>query len=667
MRRVRLPFIIAALCLLACAAGVNAALVRTDSIGGLGEFEFSAETPWQMATDSGWPTGIAPATPGDTVAVGWSRLTGYGVVPRQDTIYDIAPNKGLNGSNCQYLAVRGSGSRARSTYLTCPLTIRDDVPFELHHGDRITFRLDHVFMSDYDLPSGVTVQYALRMSYWVPGKTGSVTRIELPASATPFSVEVSSTVVPEAYDVSLQVEVTVAGNSGSIAPGIYVDGARLFLKRSGSNSYQMEEVPVPRNRAVQTQMVLYKRFENDPYATARDYDAVAMRQEAEYPQALRLRYYNPDIQVFLYESGGCISDWRDQSLADPPYSNCPLQFSTVLAEHINWLYPWPVGFTPVVDQRQPWLRDTQCVFSTDYPFLYYARVADPGYQASWRESTADKATRYRMDGVFVDTLEAVQTKADEPVTRTPVEVQSFVHAVFPYLRQSGLQVLMNCSVGILNEPPTSIYFDPKWKTSSAFPVSQGYENNSPEKTADTFFQEWAFLKHWSVNGVDGNRYDLGYWNGTLSSMELVASWNKTIPKNLRKTMFAYLTGVDRPEDPAAGLDGWIHFGFCSFLLTQHRYAWFGGRVVSQPQIDLSNEFTRTVRLGDPISGRAVLASDKSLQMRIYRNGLVMVNGHPTLSRTYRMVIPTIGEDGVRYPLAKMITLRPHTGRIFYFK
>jgi len=666
MSGVRLPFAIA-LCLLLVAASANAALVRTDLLGGLGEFEFAADTSWQMATDTGWPVGVAPATPDDSVAAGWYRLTGYGVTPQQDTIYRIEPGKGLKGSNCQYMALKGAGGNGKSICLLAHFGIYDDKPFELHHGDQLTFRVARLFMSGYNVPSGAWVKYRLKISCWVPEGTNSSASIDLAPTGTPFAAEVSAPVVPGAATVSVQVEVSTGGSMGTVTPGIYVDGARLYRKSGGSASYDTEQVPAPRNRAVNSHMIFFCAHEHDPYQTAANYDAVMLQCEYDYPYALRLKYYNPGIRVFLYEQGGGVVDWRDQARLDPAYSNCPFGFSTVLAQHLDWLYAWPPDYIPLVDDREPWLRDINCMFMPGSPRIYYAHLDNPEYQQRWRAAVADKVARYHLDGVFADSVESVLDNSQTAVARSPAEVQSFAHAVYPYLRQSGVQTVMNCCAGILSEPPASIYFYPWWRTDRTFTPSLGYVDNTPSDTPDTFFQEWAFLKHWTINGADSNVYNLDYWDSTLENMDAVAKWNKSLPNGLKKSMFALADGVDRPDDPAAGLDGWAHFALCSFLLAQHQHAWFGACYVNKSSDPVDVDLGVTVRLGAVASGRGMLASDKSLQMRLYKNGLVIVNGHPTEYRSYRIRARIIDENGNLFPKGTTINLKPHTGRMFFYK
>ncbi len=546
------------------------------------------------------------------------------------------------------------------------LPIDNGKSWELHEGDTVTFRIDRVFMAGYAIPSDGHLYYRISVQCPVPGQQTMTAINDMTPSTTPFAAEVSAAVPNGAASLSVRVDIETRGDLGAATPGIYIDGARLYVKRAGSSSYATEQVPAPRDRTVNSQMVFFRAHDYDPYAVARDYDAVMLQYESDYDYALRLKYYNPNIKVLLYETGGSVADYRDQNLADSFYNNCPFGFSTVLAEHLDWLYPWPPDYIPLADNRQPWLRNVNFCFSPYYPRAYYVHTDNPEYQQEWRAGVVDRVVRYRLDGVFIDDTEEVNS-ATRPIVRSPAEVQSFEHAVYPYLRQEGVPTVMNCAVGVLSDPPFSAYFDPFWRASGSYGPSQGYENNTPYNTPDTFFQEWAFLKRWSINGVMQNVYQLDYWNDTMANMEKIAEWNRKLPKGLRKSMFALTDGVDRPGDTALGPDGWVHFGLCSFLLAQNEYAWFGAQYVETARGPVDVDLTVTSHLGAPISGRGMLASDKSLQMRLYKNGLVIVNGHPTQDRSYRVRFRVIDEDGTLYARGLNIDLKPHTGRIFFFK
>lgn len=659
MLRVRTvsAIVMIALSLLTCAGDANAALVKTDLLGGLGEFDFSADTVWQIGAGT-WPGGVKAATPDDSVAGGWHRLTGRGVVPEENTIYRIRPGLGIDRSPCQYMALQGTGG---TIYIQKIIYIQDALPSQVHHGDRLVFRIDRISMSGYTLPKGAAVQYKMNLICNTAPET--VFSTTLSASSRPFAAELRAEVKDNCYAVILQVQITVSGDPGLAKPGIQIDGARLYRMTAGGTAYEMEQVPAPRNRTIRTHMACFRSAVTDPRQIAQDYDAVVLQYEAEYHWALRLKYYNPDIKVSLYELAGGVSDWRDANSVEPYYSNSPFSLTEVAREHPNWLYPWPAGYRPSFDRRQSWLSDACFDFDPDYQNQYFVRMTDPDYQREWCTTVVDKAARYRLDGIMVDGARTLDGTPAMPLGRDPAEVQSFLHAVSPYLRQAGLQAIVDCSTGILQQSPANIYFDPSWMAYDSF---DGYEDNTPDNTPDAFFQEWAFFKHWPENGVDMNHYDLGYWNATLANMEAAVSWNRSLLPDYQKTVYILTHGVDRGQDPAMGPNGWVQFALCSYMLAQSEFTLFGADRSGGGDQFLQLDFGSTVRLGTATGSRRVLIADGSLQIRLYSNGFVLVNGHPSMIRTYRLPKRVVDEDNVLILPGKTVTLTPHSGRMFFY-
>ncbi len=154
--------------------------IKTDLLGGWGDFEYAGDTSWQSyytGTDydfdtqsgwtsavnsSGWRMGWDPATPSNSVAVGWSTLTGSTVHPRNNVTYSIVPG-GINGSNCQFFCLQGLTSGSAWAMLQSTANI-SSVSSDAHPGDTVTFHVDSIRMSGYDsLPAGTTVKYTDRL------------------------------------------------------------------------------------------------------------------------------------------------------------------------------------------------------------------------------------------------------------------------------------------------------------------------------------------------------------------------------------------------------------------------------------------------------------------------------------------------------------------------
>ena len=131
---------------------------------------------------------------------------------------------------------------------------------------------------------------------------------------------------------------------------------------------------------------------------------------------------------------------------------------------------------------------------------------------------------------------------------------------------------------------------------------------------------------------------------------------------------AAITGYDNPpNEPAAGRDGWLHFGLCSFLLAQDDYCTFG-----PVDITMTVDFGVTSQLGSPTAARDDIGAGDYVLMREYDHGYVVVNGDSSGHSFYPASLPstpqTVYEEstGTPYGTGQSFTLYPHTGRIFFF-
>ncbi len=362
-----------------CRACAVAATVNVDFLGGWGDFEYAGDTSWQSyytGTDydfdtqsgwtsavnsSGWRMGWDPATPSNSVAVGWSRLTGSTVHPRNNVTYSIVPG-GINGSNCQFFCLQGLTSGSAWAMLQSTANI-SSVSSDAHPGDTVTFHVDSIRMSGYDsLPAGSTVKYAIGFK----GQTSKT----LTASTTAFSDEVSFAVPRSAaagWLICPIVEIETSGPLGAAQPGIYVDGAHLYVKRaSNPTSYATWNVPVTVTKGVKT---FVNRWDwgagFDLYTLAQNCDSMVVG-EADGAFAARMKYLNPNIRTYLYQIYACL-DQRDSRGIDVWYSASPTQMGWLLNNnHRDWLWANGVG---------------GFVSAPSGPYLYDMHVANSDYQS----------------------------------------------------------------------------------------------------------------------------------------------------------------------------------------------------------------------------------------------------------------------------------------------
>ena len=72
-----------------------------------------------------------------------------------------------------------------------------------------------------------------------------------------------------------------------------------------------------------------------------------------------------------------------------------------------------------------------------------------------------------------------------------------------------------------------------------------------------------------------------------------------------------------------------------------------------------------MKLGDPKANREELTADKSLQKRNFDKGFVVVNGSPDQNRTFKLDNNYTDDLDRIYPKDTVLTLLPHTGRVFF--
>ena len=253
-----------------------------------------------------WRYGFNEATPDDSVAVGWTRQSGTTVNPGSNVVYRISEGTGIGGGKCQYFALKDYSGSFGSAYLTASFKVSDK-PSNLHVGDHITFKVDHIRMSDYDLGAGATVTYKLRIQWGGQWFEEAITK-----SDEAFSAQISAGPIPSGITVvSAGIRIDVTGNIGQKEPGVYADGAHLFVKRAENpTQYATWEVPVSRNRSIET-MLYTSNFDSrhDVFEVACKYDSVVLGERYG-KSAARLKYLSPEIKLYIYESVTS-TDFRD--------------------------------------------------------------------------------------------------------------------------------------------------------------------------------------------------------------------------------------------------------------------------------------------------------------------------------------------------------------------
>lgn len=597
-----------------------------------------------------WRYGFDPPTPEDSVAVGWVRKSGNNVNPGANCTFRITDG-GLQGSKRQYLALKSLLCDEECYAMLSSSIPVSTKPSDLHAGDQVTFALDSARMAGYaTLPAGTSA------TFWVQIRAGAgnVVTKTLPVSESSVPCEISSAPIASGVRlVEVQAGISVRGNLIGKEVGLYVDGAHLYVKRAERPSaFATWQVPVARNRGVRT--LVYSQdwdgSSHDLYNVASQCDAVILGERYG-KLAAQLRYLNPEIKIYNYEIAAAI-DYRDARGLDPWYANTPMKLGWVLANHPEWLYPDGLG---------------SYVHASDGSG-YCFRLTDAGAAAYWAQRARDIALRWKYDGIFIDSLIPLKEERSgrrlKCPQRDPWEVQAFLRQVMPVFRAADLEVIQNICSYHLSKPPGAIFMDPSWVPSSPY-NTKDYKANEAQYLADAFFQEYGF------NGLlttKRNYYRTEYWKASLDDMDAAEKWNLAAKGQPNKRYCLLALGWNSPEDPASGIDGWMRFGLCSYLLGQNEYTTFssGERGSYAHWTDVSV----TKRLGKPAAPHQPYNSDDYVRYRYYAatadggvGGVVVVNAHTDRAIAYRVPFDVVDENGARLSAGTTMNLKPHAGRI----
>jgi hypothetical protein len=650
--------ILAATLVLPLSPSSRAATVPWDLLGGVGEFEYPARQIVAEANTGNriidWPQR------GCSIACGWFAMVRYlaSASVGNNVKFDIVPGckHASNGQSISVGNMTSSNFAAVITNFAVSKTGNNYSRRTLQPGDVITFTLDHVKMSDYE---NAPVTFKMRLKWDHPTQHyGIYTDKVLNPSSSPFSSSVT-VAVPFTDNVQACVWVEVHGDLGKRRPTIIFDGAHLTVQRKGK--VVTEEVPVTAKRAIRTIYTRWNPNNEDVAAAAARADELVLACEDYYKFVPKLRYYNPNIRIYLYQAAGTISDSRAVDSSgnqyDVTFSNCPLGFLYVLQNHEEWLYCDPYNPKPKYDiNSPPFVRDP------NFPYLYYAKVSDPHYQDAWVENALLRLKTYNVDGIFMDTLEAV-----ESIGRTLEDVQSFIRGVCPRLREAGYKIIQNAACVNLSSRAGQLYFDPNWRASKEKSAVSTSSDNAPDLTADALFNEFAYF-YSSPKRVNVFSYP-AYWLRCIQDQVTVANWNSTLPEELQKHIYSRTLGWDLASDAAAGVDGWGNFALCSYLLGQNEWTAFN---CDERESKWQPDFSKTLLIGTP-SGPdlPVVPANPYCRYRVYvgndqgaKGGVVVVNGGNE-PQAITLPFDLVDETGKVLVAGNTAMLKPHTGRLFY--
>lgn len=586
------------------------------------------------------PNGIIP-TQDTTIANGWWAVASENLTA-SNYIFRLVKYQEIS---YQYFALKGIASGAASLDMRAQIT--PGKTSNPQAGDTVTFTIDRCHVSDYDSGNFQIV---------VTAGFVNIPSDPIKLSSTDTQISVTTTVPSGITDICPYVRIWTQGNLGNHQPGVYISGAHLYVRRSGTQAYDTETVPTSRNRTIGTNNVSWEPYRHGVRPTAGLYDEIYVGATS-YQYFASLRKLNPDIKLYLYQSGTAA---QDTSLI-PLWAQTPFTLDYILANHSSWL----VSANP--DSPKGYQNPHGFLNQGGYADKFVIKaVGDPVYQSEWVSNVISKAKLLGVDGVWIDDC-CTLTISNDGFTRSPAEVQAFLHGVIPQLKQAGLAVVVNgaefnldSNVAWNNNAPLT-YFNPLWTPDNNHPTTDGYTANSPTNTPDVFFREFSFISN-------GSRYNSAYWLRCLDDADIISSWNSKLSASTYRRLH-YAVCSDKQSTSTDGEDGWVQFGLASYLLCQNQYTSFGVNLgLASGFLFPDVDYSITSKLGDAYGSHKTYNGDQYFRYRIYKanstgglGGIVIVNANDA-SRSYTTTTDLL-QSGRIIPTGTTITLPPHTGRI----
>lgn len=617
-------------------------------------YDFDANSLYYVKGTGQWlcRTGISSAAADDTVGAGWRRLSSSDVKPGENIICRLSPT-GIGGSQAQYVALKAAGVELNGSAgiesVRVPLSL---ISSGLKPGDEVTFRVEHIRMSGYGAPS--SIRYALKIQW----SSGQAQRTLTPSTVA-YAQEVVATLPADAAFVSAKVVIEGKVGPGQ-EPGLYVDGARLYIRRPGSTSYVMRSKPLSRNRSIRTFAVDKNRSIRDSFSLAQDNDTLITLLDSDYAWADHLKAINPDLKLFLYQNTRA----HKTGTRDPYYKHSALGYYYISSKHPEWFYERTPGVTG------------DFAFAPDFPWEYWTRLANPGFQTAWVSGAQSRAIAGWHDGVTIDNLNISELQKDAQGKIVTPEIQAYeVQALLRYatltLNAAGLETMGNACGFSLTSGLGRALFYPFWTPVAPY-TGAVYTANTLATTPRHIYQEWSFVRPLGYSRMD---YSKEFWKLCVDNMDEVKRWNtatgeRSIPETQKRWLYVYTDIYVETMEKAFGPDGWRHFALCSYLLAQNDWTLFGWGYMNSaeaPALDLSV----TSRLGVPSGDHTPYAGDIYVQYRDYApspdggvGGVVVVNAYPDVSKTFRLYFDAVDEQGAILKNGQSIEIPPHAGRIF---
>ena len=662
------------ICESSCCAQTN-----LDLLMGIGDFDICTRSKVSGLAD----LGIEPSE-NLSVANGWTAAIDYQY--KDSYIFRLVNSTNFTGNGAaylvsntsyQYCGINNTSGKTLLAQLYTYIESNTNAPIvTFQSGDEFVFHIDRIISSNFSSPKPAV---AIGMFYKVSGSSTQLyksTSVDLSsghADNISFSLKESGVTFVRPY-----IEISVANNSpANKTPGILLSGAKLWIRRSGETDFITQEDPITTYRNIDTAFCGWDTS-NTPVRLAAEISDEVIGHAQSYVQMTQLRKLNPNIKVYLYQSGttACYTD------LDSFWSLSPFRVQDVADSNPSWLWPQsnpkaandPDTFSNISPSSTWGQLISTYLNGSGYPDRFWiSKITDSNYQNKWANSVIDKAKKIGADGVFIDDCGVLNGSVDrDGVWRYTWEVQQFLHAVVPKLRAAGLTTVVNNALGLLDGSETwcgiaEVYFNPLWQPTTSLSESAGYSANTPANTPDIFFRESSFIMNDYV-------YNSDYWLKCINDAKIIKEWNSQLTDQFKKRIHYYISLQNTDEHPAydkSGKSGWMTFCLASYLLCYNQYTSFAPAIrsasgVDDPDIDLSI----TKKLGIPDGDDSSVDNSPYFRMRKYKagdssalGGIVIVNANKSINKKYTVNFDATDESGNKITPGTAITLKPNSGKI----
>lgn len=521
---------------------------------------------------------------------------GWDVVYQTAFDYTVGLDADIRAQGSSSLKFSTSNAPAGSTcILRCSVKVgRNGVKI----GDRLVMRAQ--------VKTGALVNAVLRVGIAAIRADGSAITADeqrIETSNTNWQQYQMTITVPEGTDrVSAGIILNIR-NSGTGSATFWVDDISV-------TNGEMLEVPVKAQRNIRT-FTLFA-MHPDIYETARRYDIV-MLSPLDWIYARPLKYYNPNIEVYVYcnsvSTVSTVPGWMD-----------PLDYQYVTTQRRDWLLTDLQG-NPIPEKG--------------YPDNLLVDLGKSDLQQRWASRATQLAERCGFDGVFIDNvtynylslagITCREYSGDEEFRQAQ---SRFLEAVVPVLRQHGLKVMMN--------------FGYPW---NKHPVYATWMH-----LADAILAEgWVRVRD---NGL--------VFLHPAIQLQHIDSLN--VPRPVRYLVQGRATAAE--EQTRRYLLG------CA-LLNVNQYTAFHISPLTYKQTP-DYLFDYELPIGQPAESYTLIAGDRSSGgafRRRFSNGLVLVNMHPTQSFSVSIDADYVDVYGRVYrqgtvellPQSALILVKPNSG------